>query len=89
MDPYQLKILAINGSPKGDNSGTNQYFEFIKKLHPNNEYKTVNVAVKYQFYDKNPDKFQELISEIKEFNPDCVFWVFPLYYKLVHGNLKR
>ncbi len=87
MKSRPLKIVAINGSPKGINSGTNQYFEFVKKLHPQHEYKTFNVAVKYQFYDKHPEKMDEIIEEIRD--ADCIFWVFPLYYALVHGNLKR
>ena len=38
-----MKLLVLNGSPKGDVSVTMQYVKFIRKQFPEHEYQVLNI----------------------------------------------
>ena len=82
-----MKIVVLNGSPKGDQSVTMQYILYIQKKIPKHEYKILNVAQKIKLLEKNKQKFQEIMDEIKA--SDCVIWGFPLYVMLISSQFKR
>ena len=76
-----MKIVVLNGSPKGDQSVTMQYILYVQKKIPKHEYKILNVAQKIKLLEKNDQKFQEIMDEIKA--SDGVIWGFPLYVMLI------
>ena len=39
-----MKVLVLNGSPKGDKSVTMQFVRYVAKKRPDHEWKIVNVA---------------------------------------------
>lgn len=82
-----MKIVILNGSPKGDLSVTMQYIHFIEKKHPEHEYIILNVAAKIKGLEKNEQKFQEIIEQVD--TADLIIWGFPLYYLLVSSQYKR
>lgn len=82
-----MKIIVLNGSPKGDQSVTMQYIHFIQKKFPQHELKILNIAQRMKKIENDEQAFQGIIDEVK--TSDGVLWAFPLYYMLVHGNYKR
>ena len=82
-----MKIMLLNGSPKGMESVTMQYVRYIQQELPMHEWKIVNIAVMTGAYEKDAAKLTELCDEIAAC--DGVVWAFPLYHLLVHSQYKR
>ncbi|MHA1670631.1 MAG: flavodoxin family protein [Promethearchaeota archaeon] len=82
-----MKFCVLNGSPKGAESVTMQYILYIKKKHPEHNYNIINVAQKIKKIEKDEERFNNIIDQIKE--SDGVIWGFPLYVMLVCSQLKR
>ncbi len=82
-----MKILVLNGSPKGDNSVTMTYIKYLKIVFPEHDFKVKHIAQSIHRLEKDMGAFDELIKEVK--HSDVVLWSFPLYFLLVHGNYKR
>jgi len=82
-----MKIVVLNGSPKGNISVTMQYIYYTQKKFPQHEFKIYNISQQLKKIENNTEYFQEIIDEIK--SSDGVLWALPLYYYLVHGNYKR
>ena len=82
-----MKIIVLNGSPKGDQSVTLHYVLFLKKKFPKHEFLFFNIAERIKKIEKNEETFQGIINEIN--SSDAVIWAFPLYFLLVHANYKR
>ena len=82
-----MKIVVLNGSPKGPVSVTMQYVAYIAKRHPEHELKVFHVAQKIHGLEKDPKRFEAIIEEIR--GADGVLWAFPLYILLVSSQYKR
>ncbi|MCK4527657.1 NAD(P)H-dependent oxidoreductase, partial [candidate division WOR-3 bacterium] len=82
-----MKIIVLNGSPKGDISVTMQYVHFIQKKFPQHELNILNVAQRIKTTRENDKAFQEIIDAVK--SSDGVLWAFPLYVLHVHSGYKR
>jgi multimeric flavodoxin WrbA len=82
-----VKIVILNGSPKGNLSVTLQYVLFIQKKFPQHQYQFFNIAQSISKIEKDPNAFSEIIQAVRF--SDAVLWAFPLYYLLVHSNYKR
>ncbi len=82
-----MKIVVLNGSPKGDLSATMQYIQYIQKKLPEHELKILNIAQQIKRLEENEEFFKETIENVK--NSDGVIWGFPLYVMLVPSQYKR
>ncbi len=82
-----MKIIVLNGSPKGIESATMQYILYIQKKFPQHELKILNIAQQIKKLENNEEKFKEIIDDVK--NCDGVIWGFPLYVMLVPSQYKR
>ena len=82
-----MKIAVLNGSPKGNISATMQYILYIQKKFPQHEFKFLNVAQQIKILEKNEERFNSVIEEIR--TSDGVIWGFPLYILLVPSQYKR
>ena len=82
-----MKIVVLNGSPKGQTSVTMQYVHFLEQRFPEAEFKFFDVALKIKKLEKDDKAFQEIIAEIAA--ADAVLWAFPLYTLLVASQYKR
>lgn len=82
-----MKIIVLNGSPKGDTSVTLQYVRYIQKKFSHHEYKIFNIAQQIGSIEKDEKVFESIIAEIA--SSDGVIWVFPLYIFAVASQYKR
>lgn len=82
-----MKIIVLNGSPKGEESITLHYAKFIQKKYPNHEYEIENISQQIKQIEKNESVFNKIIEKIKQ--ADAVLWTVPLYVYLVPAQYKR
>ena len=82
-----MKILVLNGSPKGDLSVTMQYVAFLQNMNPQHTLKILNIAQQIRQIEQDEQKFNEVMAEIA--SADGVLWAFPVYVFLVHSQYKR
>ncbi|MBP2653474.1 MAG: hypothetical protein H6Q73_1043 [Firmicutes bacterium] len=82
-----MKVTIIHGSPKGINSRTKQYMDYIKKHINDLLYTEFYIGRDIKIIEKDNTYFAEIIESIK--NSDIVIWAFPVYYYLVPSQLKR
>lgn len=82
-----VKIVVLNGSPKGDQSITMQYVRYLGKKFPQHEFHILHIARDIQQIETDPGLFAEIIDCIA--TADCILWGIPLYFLLIHAHLKR
>jgi len=82
-----MKIVVLNGSPKGETSVTMQYVAWIQKKFPQHELKIINIAQRIKSIEKDEKSFQEIIEDVRSANG--VLWAFPLYIFTVASQYKR
>lgn len=82
-----MKIVVLNGSPKGDVSVTMQYINYIQKKFKQHELKIINIAQRISQIENDKNAFEDIVNEIKF--SDGVIWAFPLYVFTVHSNYQR
>jgi multimeric flavodoxin WrbA len=82
-----MKIVVLNGSPKGATSVTMQYVQYIQKMFPQHELSTVDIALRRKKIEGDESAFQEIVEQVRA--ADGVLWAFPLYILVVHANYKR
>ena len=82
-----MKIVVLNGSPKGDISVTMQYINYIQKKFPIHEIKIQNISLDIKRIENDITKFQAIIDEVQ--SSDGIIWATPVYYFLVPSQLKR
>jgi hypothetical protein len=67
-----VKVVVLNGSPKGNLSVTLQYVRFIQKKFPQHELKVFNIAQEIRKIETEQRAFQEIIDAVK--SADGVLW---------------
>ena len=82
-----MKILVLNGSPKGEVSVTMQYVKYIQKIFPEHELQIENISLNIKKIEKDEKEFKKIIDEVK--NSDGILWAFPLYVFIVASQYKR
>jgi len=82
-----MKIVVLNGSPKGDISVTMQYVAYIRKKFPEHSYEILNVAHEIRKIENDAAVWNKTLDRIR--SADMVLWAFPLYYLLVCSQYKR
>ena len=82
-----MKIVVLNGSPKGDLSITLHYVRYIQQNFPKHELIIINIAEKIKMIENDDKLFDEISLEIM--HAKGVLWIFPVYYFLIPYQLKR
>lgn len=79
-----MKVVILNGSPKGQDSISLQTALYFKKLYPEHEYSVLDVARKIKLYEKKFDTIKDSIEQA-----DLLFFVYPVYTFLAPYQLHR
>lgn len=82
-----MKILVLNGSPKGEYSITLQYVAYIKKHFPQHEYRIIHVSQRIKRIERDHEAFQEIIDQVR--SADGVLWSFGLWVLCVPAQYMR
>jgi len=82
-----MKIVVLNGSPKGESSITLQYVNFIQKKFPQHVFKVFHVAKNIGKLEKDEKYFEAIIDEIRD--SDGVLWAFGLWVLVVSAQYMR
>jgi multimeric flavodoxin WrbA len=82
-----MKIIILNGSPKGEASITLQYAAYIQKHFPQYEFKIIHVSQQIKKIEREPEAFQEIINEVR--SADGVLWSFGLWVLCVPAQYMR
>lgn len=82
-----MKIVVLNGSPKGMTSVTIQYVRFLAKTYPEHDFKILHVSRDLRRLEDDAGAFDGVVRAVE--GADGVIWAFPLYYLLVHAHYKR
>ncbi|MBE6801033.1 MAG: iron-sulfur protein [Ruminococcaceae bacterium] len=79
-----MKILVLNGSPKGDYSITLQTSIYLSKLHPEHEFEFINVGQRIKALEKDFSEAEKMIN-----NADLLIFSYPVYTFLAPYQLHR
>ncbi len=82
-----MKIVVLNGSPKGQISVTLQYVRFLEKKSPQHEFTILDVCHNSKRLEEDEGAFNETVKTIQD--ADAVLWATPVYVFVVPGPYKR
>lgn len=82
-----MKIVILNGSPKGEYSNTIHYVKYIMKHRPGHEYKILDIGRDIKLIEKEPERLDAVVAEIK--TADGILWSFPVYHLSIPSQLMR
>jgi len=82
-----MKIIVLNGSPKGEDSITLQYVAYIRNHFPQHDFKIFHVSQRIKKMERDLEAFQEVIDEIR--SADGVLWSFGLWVLCVPAQYMR
>lgn len=82
-----MKILVLNGSPKGEESVTVQYVKYLQKQFPQHGFHMVHIAHTIRQIEKDDGRFEGIIADVRQ--ADGVLWAFPLYVCVAHASYMR
>ena len=87
-NPYEkgktMKILVINGSPKGKFSITLQTVKFLEKLRPEHEFSVLDAGQKIKAFEKDFSAAKEAIE-----NAELIIFSYPVYTFIAPCQLHR
>ena len=79
-----MKILVINGSPKGKYSITLQTFKYLEKLHPEHEFSVLDAGQKIKSMEKDFSAAKEAIEKA-----ELIVFSYPVYTFIAPCQLHR
>jgi len=82
-----MKIIVLNGSPKGEDSITLQYVAYIRKHFPEHDFRIIHVSQRIKKIERDLEAFQEIIDEVR--SADGVLWSFGLWVLCVPAQYMR
>ena len=82
-----MKIIILNGSPKGEYSITLQYVHFIQKKFPQHELRIFHISQHIKKLEKDKKAFEEIIDKVRA--ADSVLWSFGLWVLAVPAQYMR
>jgi NAD(P)H-dependent FMN reductase len=82
-----MKLIVLNGSPKGEDSITLQYVGYIRKHLPQHDFKIIHVSQHIKKIERDLEVFQEIIDKVR--SADGVLWSFGLWVLCVPAQYMR
>jgi len=69
-----MKILVLNGSPKGDYSVTLQTIRYLELVRPQHSFEVLNIGAKIKYFERNLADFERAVAEA-----ELIMFAFPVY----------
>ncbi|HOX42877.1 MAG TPA: NAD(P)H-dependent oxidoreductase [Myxococcota bacterium] len=82
-----MRVLVLNGSPKGEQSVSLQYVRYLARRLPAHNLDFFHVSKEIRGLERDPSARSALLARLGE--ADLVLWCTPVYYFLVPSQLKR
>ena len=82
-----MKVVVLNGSPKGPKSVTLQYLGYLEKVLGGDRFESFNVGQELHRLETDGAAFGRVMDAVR--CAQLVVWCTPVYYFLVPGQLKR
>lgn len=82
-----MKIIVLNGSPKGEVSTTVQYVKYLANHFEEHTFEILSVAHGIRKLENDETEWGNLLQKVK--GADVILWAFPLYILSVHAAYKR
>lgn len=82
-----MKIIVLNGSPKGEVSTTVQYVKYLAKHFNEHSFEILSVAHNIRKLENDETEWGSFLNKVKD--ADVILWAFPLYILSVHAAYKR
>lgn len=79
-----MRVLVVNGSPKGKNSITYQTIRFLQKKFPNDEFKVLHVGAQIGLYARDMSDACEAVK-----GADMLLFAYPVYTFLAPSQLHQ
>ena len=79
-----MKVLVLNGSPKGKYSITLYTSLYLEKMYPEHKFQILNVGQRIKFYEKDFSSAAEAISDA-----DLIILSYPVYTFIAPSQLHR
>ena len=79
-----MKILVVNGSPKGKYSITLQTFKYLEKLYPEHEFSVLDAGKKIKALEKDFSSAKEMIEKA-----ELIVFSYPVYTFIAPCQLHR
>ena len=79
-----MKILVINGSPKGQYSTTLQTVLYLELLHPEHKFEILDAGAKIRLFEKDFSQAKEQLE-----SADLLLFSYPVYTFVVPSQLHR
>jgi len=79
-----MKVLVLNGSPKGKYSITLQTSLYLEKKYPEHEFRVLNVGQQIKSFERD---FTKAAEELK--NADLIIFSYPVYTFIAPSQLHR
>lgn len=79
-----MKIVVLNGSPKGKNSVTLQTVLYLEKAFTDDEFEILDIGQKIKMYEKN---MKDVVQSLK--NADLILFSYPVYTFIAPYQLHR
>ena len=79
-----MKILVLNGSPKGTNSITLQTVLYLEKVYKNVEFEYLHIGMKIKAYEKDFNKVKDSLKDA-----EIILFAYPVYTFLAPAQVHR
>ncbi|MBE6114312.1 MAG: iron-sulfur protein [Erysipelotrichaceae bacterium] len=79
-----MKVVVLNGSPKGNYSITLQTIQYLAKIYPMHEFRILHIGQHIRMYEKDMTKAIEAIQEA-----DLLLFSYPVYTFIAPSQLHR
>ncbi len=82
-----MKVIVLNGSPKGELSVTLQSIRFIEKKFKHHDFEIHHISKSIRAIGKDPKVFNKIIERIAQ--ADLILWSTPVYVCIVPSQLMQ